>query len=464
MTEKFTAIDPTTEDVVREVETLDAAGLDAVLGRAEEAYQRWRTWSYADRGAVLHGVATAMRDDVERLALLMTEEMGKPIVEARGEVEKACWAAEHYADHAEEYLAPVEIASDATRSYVQHLPLGPVLGVLPWNAPFWLAFRYAAPALLAGNTCVMKHDRHVPGCGAAIAEVVAKVAAEHGAPEALLQNVAIGHELVGQALADARIRAVSLTGSERAGGAVAAAAARQIKPAVLELGGSDPAIVLADADLARAADAITLMRKINAGQSCIAAKRVIVERSVHDEFVALFAERLSALRLGDPREETTEIGPIARADLRENLHRQVTESVEQGAKLHFGGEIPDGPGFFYPMTLLTGLAPGMTACVEETFGPVAAVIAVDSEQEAIEAANDTPYGLAASVWTGSPERGAAMAAEIVTGQVAVNGVVKTDPRLPSGGVKRSGFGRELGPHGIHEFVNHQQVWVGPQRG
>ncbi|WP_105565947.1 NAD-dependent succinate-semialdehyde dehydrogenase [Microbacterium halophytorum] len=461
MTELFEATDPTTGATIRVAPTLDAAGLDDALARADDAFEHWRRWPIADRAAVLRDIASAMRGDVDRLALLMTEEMGKPITEARGEVGKAAWACEHYADHAEEYLAPVEIASDAARSYVQHLPLGPVLGVLPWNAPFWLAFRFAAPALMAGNTCVMKHDRHVPGCAEAIADVVSRVAAAHGAPGAILQNAPLGHELVDRAVRDHRIRAVSLTGSDRAGSAVAAAAGREIKPAVMELGGSDPAIVLADADLEKAADAITTMRIINAGQSCIAAKRVIVEEPVHDAFVELYAERLAALRVGDPRDEATQVGPIARADLRENLHRQVTESIAQGATLRVGGELPDGPGFYYPVTLLTGVEPGMTACSEETFGPVAAVMRAADADEALALANDTPYGLAASVWTGSAERGERMAREIVAGQVAVNGIVKTDPRLPSGGVKRSGFGRELGPDGIREFVNRQQVWVGP---
>ncbi|QYJ05580.1 NAD-dependent succinate-semialdehyde dehydrogenase [Nocardioides panacisoli] len=462
MSETFVATDPTTGTVVREIPTLDAAALEDVLARAESAYDAWRQWSIADRAAVLNGVAAAMREDKERLALLMTEEMGKPITEARGEVEKACWAAEHYAEHAAAYLAPEELASDASRSYVQHLPLGPVLGVLPWNAPFWLAFRFCAPALMAGNTCVMKHDRHVPGCAEAIGEVIARVAEEHGAPRDILQSAPMGHDLAERALRDPRIRAVSLTGSEKAGAAVAATAASEIKPSVLELGGSDPAIVLADADLEHAADVITTMRIINAGQSCIAAKRVIVERSVYDDFVALYAERLAALRVGDPRQEDTQVGPIARDDLRQNLHRQVTESVDQGAKLHFGGEVPGGEGYFYPVTLLSDVTPGMTACAEETFGPVAVVMPVDSAEEAITVANDSPYGLAASVWT-TAERGVEMAARIESGQVAVNGIVKTDPRLPSGGVKRSGFGRELGPHGIREFVNHQQVWVGPKQ-
>lgn len=463
MTEMFTATDPTTGEVVREVPTLDPAGLERVLARAEEAYDAWRRWSIDERAGVLRAIAAAMRDDVERLALLMTEEMGKPITEARGEVEKACWAAEHYADHAAAYLAPEELPSDATRSYVQHIPLGPVLGVLPWNAPFWLAFRFCAPALMAGNTCVMKHDRNVPGCAEAIADLVARVAEQQGAPRDILQNAPIGHALVEAALADRRIRAVSLTGSDRAGAAVAQIAAREIKPAVLELGGSDPALVLADADLARAADVITKMRIINAGQSCIAAKRVIVEDSVYDEFVELYAERLAELAVGDPRSEETEVGPIARDDLRQNLHRQVTESVAQGARLHFGGEIPSGDGFFYPVTLLSDVEPGMTACSEETFGPVAVVMSAVNADAAVAMANDSPYGLAASVWTGSAERGEQIAREIVAGQVTVNGIVKTDPRLPSGGVKRSGYGRELGPDGIREFVNRQQVWVGPAR-
>jgi succinate-semialdehyde dehydrogenase/glutarate-semialdehyde dehydrogenase len=456
----FIATDPTTGKVVREVETLSRDDLEDVLARAQAAFPEWRDRSFAERAEVLRAVAARMRDDVERLAMLMTEEMGKPITEARGEVAKAAWAAEHYADHAEDYLAPRDIASDATHSYVQHLPLGPVLGVLPWNAPFWLAFRFLAPALMAGNTCIMKHDRHVPGCAQAIAELFDDAV---GAPEGVMQGVMAGHEEVEVLLRDPRVRAVSLTGSERAGSAVASVAGAEIKPAVLELGGSDPAIVLADADLEQAADVITTMRIINAGQSCIAAKRIIVEDEVHDEFVRLYEKRLAALVVGDPREESTQVGPIARADLRDELHRQVAESVEQGATLRLGGEIPDGDGFFYPVTLLTEVRPGMTACAEETFGPVAAVLRASDADEAIRLANDTPYGLAASVWT-SRERGEAMARRVEAGQVAVNGLVKTDPRLPSGGIKRSGFGRELGPHGIQEFVNTQQVWVGPRQG
>ncbi|MEX1178904.1 MAG: NAD-dependent succinate-semialdehyde dehydrogenase [Nitriliruptor sp.] len=454
----LTVTDPTTGTVLHERPALDADGRDAVLARAADAYPGWRRRSFAERGDVLRAVAARMREDVERLALLMTEEMGKPIKEARAEVEKAAWAAEHYAEHAEGYLAPEVLGSDATESYVQYLPLGVVLGILPWNAPFWLAFRFCAPTLMAGNTCVLKHDPHVPGCAAAIAELFEQV----GAPEGVMQDLPLVTVDVEAAIRDPRVVAVSFTGSDRAGATVAAVAASEIKPAVLELGGSDPCIVLADADLPAAADVIALSRIINAGQSCIAAKRIIVEDAVHDELVELLRERLAALQLGDPRDEATDVGPIARSELRDELHRQVQETVAAGATCQLGGELPDGDGFFYPVTLLTEVTSSMTACREETFGPVAVVMRAASADDAVAIANDTPYGLAASVWT-TAERGAAMAAEIEAGQVAVNGIVKTDPRLPSGGIKRSGYGRELGPHGIREFVNAQQVWVGPKR-
>lgn len=457
-TTTLTATDPSTGAVIREVPAASAAQVDQTLTAAETVFRSWRRTGFSERADLLRGVAAELRRRSDDFAMLMTEEMGKPIGEARGEVEKAAWAAEHYAQFGAEYLRTDHIDSDATRSYVQYLPLGPVLGILPWNAPFWLAFRFCAPALMAGNTAVLKPDPHVPGCGLAIAEAFAAA----GAPEGVFQTLLAATPDVAGVIRDPRIRAVSFTGSDRAGAAVAAVAASEIKPAVLELGGSDPSIVLADADLTAAADVIVLSRIINAGQSCIAAKRIIVERTVYDEFVGLLRERFAALTVGDPRDESVKVGPIARADLRDNLHRQVTETVEAGAECLLGGQLPDGPGFFYPVTLLTGVTPGMTACAEETFGPVAAVLAVDDLEEALAVANDTPYGLAASVWT-TAERGEALAGELETGQVAVNGIVKTDPRLPSGGVKRSGYGRELGPHGIHEFVNAQQVWVGPKR-
>lgn len=453
----LTVTDPTTGNVVEEVPSLDEAGAAAVIGRAADAFDGWRRRSFAERGDVLRAVAQRMRDEIDTLAPLMTEEMGKPKKEAIGEVNKAAWAAEHYAEHAEEYLAPIELGSDATRSYVQHLPLGTILGILPWNAPFWLAFRFCAPALMAGNTCVMKHDPHVPKCAQAIADLFDESV---GAPPGIMQALLVETQGVEAAIRDPRIRAVSFTGSDRAGSIVASVAASEIKPAVLELGGSDPCIVLADADLDAAIPPITTSRIINAGQSCIAAKRIIVEAPIHDEFVSRLEESLSKLVVGDPRDELTDVGPLARADLRDALHQQVQATVDAGATCRMGGQIPDGDGFFYPVTLLTDVTNDMTACAEETFGPVAVVVKAESAEDALAIANDTPYGLAASVWT-TAERGEAMAAEIEAGQVVVNGIVKTDPRLPSGGIKRSGYGRELGPHGIHEFVNAQQVWVGP---
>ena len=457
------ATDPSTGEVVREVPAATPAEVDAALAAAEAARSAWRDRGIGGRADVLHAVAADLRARTDELAPLMTQEMGKPIAEAHGEVEKAAWCAEHYAEHAGAYLADEVIASDATRSYVQHLPLGTVLGVLPWNAPFWLALRFAAPALMAGNTGVLKHDPHVPGCAQAIGEVFARALAAAGAPDGVFVNLPLETAAVADVIRDPRVQAVSFTGSSRGGAAVASVAASQIKPAVLELGGSDPCVVLADADLDAAADTIALSRIINAGQSCIAAKRIIVEAPVYDALLGRLRERLAALKTGDPADPATQVGPIARADLRENLHRQVTETVAAGARLLLGGELPDGPGYFYPPTLLADVTTEMTAACEETFGPVMAVLRAEDADAALAAANATEYGLAASVWT-TAERGEAMAREIAAGQVSVNGIVKTDPRLPSGGVKRSGYGRELGPHGIREFVNVQQVWVGPRQG
>ncbi|MCH8551816.1 MAG: NAD-dependent succinate-semialdehyde dehydrogenase [Natronospirillum sp.] len=455
----LTAIDPSTGKVLHEYAPMDEQALDAAIERSETAYRSWRQTTFAQRADVLRKVAALLREDIEHLAPLMTEEMGKPIKEARGEVEKAAWCAEHYAQHAEAYLNTEELGSDATRSFVQYLPLGPILGILPWNAPFWLAFRFCAPALMAGNTCLMKHDPHVPACAEAIGKLFERV----GAPKDIFQNLPLETPQVEKAIRDRRVQGVSFTGSEKAGSIVASTATSEIKPVVLELGGSDPCIVLADADLAAAAPVISLSRMINAGQSCIAAKRIIVEAPVYDQMIELLQEHLSRLQMGDPREESTDIGPIAREDLRDNLHRQVQATKDAGARCLLGGEVPDRPGFYYPATLLADVTQDMTAACEETFGPVMVVMKAKDEAEAIAMANDTPYGLAAAVWTAA-ERGVAMAPKLETGQVAINGIVKTDPRLPSGGVKRSGIGRELGPHGIREFANAQQVWVGPKQG
>ena len=452
------AVNPATGQTVREVKTDTAAEVEQKIAKSLTVFHDWKETSFETRAALLRKVAKYMRDNVETLGPVMTEEMGKPSKEARGEVEKSAWCAEHYAGHAEGYLTRQLLESDATLSYVQHLPLGPILGILPWNAPFWLAFRFAAPALMAGNTCLMKHDPHVPGC----AEALEKCFTEAGAPEGLFQALYLETPAVEPVIRDKRVRGVSFTGSSKGGSAVAGIAGSAIKPAVLELGGSDPSIILADADLDKATDVLTLSRIINAGQSCIAAKRIIVEDSVYDKVEALMKEKLGALKMGDPVSADTDVGPIARPDLRDELHRQVQETISQGADCLLGGELPDGDGYFYPVTLLSNVKPDMCAFNQETFGPVGVLVRARDEAHALELANDTDYGLAASVWT-SAERGEAMARKIDTGQVSVNGIVKTDPRLPSGGTKASGLGRELGPHGILEFVNAQQVWIGPAK-
>ena len=454
----LTRINPATGQALDSYPCADAAERERLLGAAVSAYADWKNTRFADRAALLRAVAAELRAARESLAQMMAQEMGKPIKEGRAEVEKSAWCAEHYAEHAEAYLAAQTLPSDATHSYVQHLPLGPVLGILPWNAPAWLAFRFCAPALMAGNTCLMKHDPHVPGSAKAIADCFERA----GAPPGVFANLPLVNADVEAVIRDARVRAVSFTGSDRAGAAVAASAASEIKPAVLELGGSDPGIVLADADLDKAAEVLTLSRIINAGQSCIAAKRLIIEAPVYERFSGLMQERLARLKRGDPREESTDIGPIARADLREALAGQVTDSIHAGARCLLGGELPDGPGYFYPVTLLADVTPEMRVFREETFGPIACLIRAEDAEHALALANDTPYGLGAGIWT-ETARGQDMARRIEAGQVAVNGIVKTDPRLPSGGIKRSGYGRELGPHGIHAFVNAQQVWVGPVR-
>lgn len=451
----LTATNPTTGEIVRTKKPDDPQLIERKLDAAEKAYRSWRKTTFEERAEFMRAVAQVHRKRAGELGALMTQEMGKPKKEALGEIEKCAKTAEFFAEHAATYLAPEIIESDADKSYVQYLPLGTVLGILPWNSPFWLAFRVAIPAMMAGNTCLIKPDPHLPGCGAALAEAFK----EAGGPEGVFDVLLLETPRVESVIVDRRISAVSFTGSSGAGSKVAAIAAAHIKPAVLELGGSDPAIILADADLERAAGTTCLARTICAGQSCIAAKRVLVEETVHDRFVELFRDRLAAIKQGDPSLSETDMGPIARADLRDNLHHQVQQSVKMGAQLKLGGEIPEGPGSFYPVTLLTQVTPEMPAFCEETFGPVAVVTKVQDLDEALRLANQTEYGLASSIWT-HPERGEALARDIEAGQVVINGVVKTDARLPSGGIKRSGYGRELGPHGIREFTNAQQVWIG----
>ncbi|MFX4226850.1 MAG: NAD-dependent succinate-semialdehyde dehydrogenase [Porticoccaceae bacterium] len=447
------ATNPFNGNRLHEFTSLDEEAASKTIAAAHAAFEPWRKTSFADRADVLRSIAARLRERKTGLAELMAMEMGKPVKEGGPEVEKAALCAEHYADHAEEYLAREVLPSDASLSYVCYQPLGTVLGILPWNAPLWLASRFFAPALMAGNTCVLKHDPHVPGCAAAIEEVFAD------APVNIFRNLPLETPKVEMAIRHSQISAVSFTGSAGGGRKVAAMAASELKPAVLELGGSDPCIVLEDADLEAAADVVVLSRTINAGQSCIAAKRIVVEASIYDQFVDMLKARLAKLKLGDPLQKETDIGPIARDDLRQNLHRQVTETINAGARCLLGGELPQGEGYFYPVTLLEGVTRDMCSFREETFGPVMSVVKAADLQDALTLANDTEYGLASSIWTADAEVAESTAMELQAGQVSINGIVKTDPRLPSGGIKNSGYGRELGPHGIKEFVNAKQVWI-----
>lgn len=455
MSTHLIATNPLSGQIIDKYPALTTDQINEGIERAWCAFPTWQARRFAERADVLRSVAKQLRIDKPQLAQLMAQEMGKPIKEGEPEVEKAAWCAEHYADHAHEYLADEHLPSDASESFICHQPLGTLLGILPWNAPLWLAFRYLAPGLMAGNTCVLKHDPNVPACARAIAEVFAKA----GAPADIMVSLPITTPQVEQVIRDRRIAGVSFTGSSGAGRIVAAMAASELKPAVLELGGSDPLIVLADADLDKAADVATLSRIINAGQSCIAAKRIIVVDSVYQDFIERVRLRLARLRLGDPLSAETDIGPLARDDLRQNLHRQVQETIKAGARCLLGGELPAGPGYFYPATLLVDVTKEMCAFREETFGPVMAVIAARDADHALTLANDTEYGLGAGIWTADAERARQLAMSINSGQVAINGIVKTDPRLPSGGIKGSGYGRELGPHGIRAFVNVKQVWI-----
>lgn len=449
------AINPYTEQQIAEYPALTDMHIHEPIQQAHAAFPGWRDLSYAERAQVLKNVAVELRKQKAELARLMADEMGKPIKEGGPEVDKAAWCAEHYAEHAASYLRADILDSDASESYVSYEPLGAVMGILPWNAPIWLAFRFMAPALMAGNTCVLKHDPHVPGCAVAICKAFEAA----GAPEHIVVNLPIETPDIEAAIRNPNIMAVSFTGSSAAGAKVAAIAGSEIKPSVLELGGSDPFIVMADADLEKAMDTATLSRIINAGQSCIAAKRILVDERIYEQFIDGVKTRLEALTMGDPNDMATDIGPLARRDLQQNLHRQVEESIAAGAICLLGGKLPVGEGFFYPPTLLTNINPDMPVFCEETFGPVMVVMPVESVEQAITLANQSEYGLGASLWMSDSEQAKEVAKRLYTGQVNINGIVKTDPRLPSGGVRRSGYGRELGPHGIKEFVNAKQLWV-----
>jgi succinate-semialdehyde dehydrogenase / glutarate-semialdehyde dehydrogenase len=453
------SLNPATGEQHASYPTFTAAQIDAAVAAAHAAQQAWRGTPFDERARHLTEAARLLRGRQDQYATLITREMGKPIAEARAEIDKCAWTCEFYAEHGAAFLAPESVKTPADDSFVAYEPLGVVLAIMPWNFPFWQVVRFTAPALMAGNSGLLKHAPNVSGCALAFEAVLR----DAGFPEGLFRTLLVDESTVGETTAglleDPRVAAVTITGSDRAGAHVAATAGRALKKSVLELGGSDPFLVLADADLPAVAEQAARSRFLNSGQSCLAAKRFVVEKPVADEFQRRFVAAVQALPVGDPLDPATRVGPLARADLVDGIDRQVRKSVARGARVLTGGRRIGDTGCFYAPTVVADVRPGMPVYDEETFGPVAAVIRVADEDQAIRVANDTPYGLGASIWTADVDRGLRVARQIQSGAVFVNAVVASDPRLPFGGIKRSGYGRELSAAGIREFTNMRTYWV-----
>ena len=454
------SIDPATGAALRSYDALTDDQLEAKLRLADEAFREYRRTPLADRARWLTRAAEILEAEKRELGELMTREMGKPIGAAVAEAEKCAWACRYYAENGERFLADEEVETDATRSWISYRPIGPVLAIMPWNFPFWQAFRFIAPALMAGNVGLLKHASNVPGCALAIEDVLRRA----GFPEGTFQTLLVGSEVVARILDDPRVRAATLTGSTPAGRSVGGNAGRNLKKTVLELGGSDPFIVMPSADLDAAVKTAVTARTINNGQSCIAAKRFIVHADVYAEFERRFAEGMAALRVGDPMDPATQVGPLATESIRDEVAEQVRKSVEAGARLLTGGSIPDRPGWYYEPTALADVPRESPAYHEEVFGPVAMLFRVAGIDEAIRIANDTVFGLGSSVWTRDEAERRRFVEEIEAGMVFVNAMVASDPRLPFGGVKESGYGRELSTAGIREFVNAKTVYVKDEAG
>ena len=446
---------PASGESIRSYDEHDAAEVERRIAKSFDAWQAWRETTFDARAGLLLRAADILESEKAEIGLLMTIEMGKPIKAAVAEAEKCAWACRYYAEEGARFLADEHVHTEADMSWVRYEPMGPVLAIMPWNFPFWQCFRFIAPALMAGNTGLLKHASNVPGCALAIEDVVRRA----GFPDGVFQTLMVGADAVDRIIADARVRAVTLTGSEGAGRAVGASAGREIKTSVLELGGSDAFVVMPSADLDAAVKTAVQARTVNNGQSCIAAKRFIVHASIAEPFLEGFVKRMRALRIGDPLDETTEVGPLATEKIRDDLHEQVRATVQAGARVLTGGVPVDRPGWFYEPTVLVDAPAGSVARVEELFGPVATVLVARDLDEAIALANETRFGLGASAWTRDAAERDRFVRELEAGMVFINAMVASDPRLPFGGVKQSGYGRELGRHGIREFVNAKAVSV-----
>ena len=449
------SINPATGETLRTFEALSEAEIERRLALAASLFPRWRTVSFSERAGRLLRAAEILESRKQEWGRIMTLEMGKPIGAAIAEAEKCAWVCRFYAEQAERFLADEPVSTDASSSFVRYDPLGPVLAVMPWNFPFWQVFRFAAPTLMAGNVGLLKHASNVPQCALAIEDIFRQARY----PEGAFQTLLVGAERVGALIEDPRIAAVTLTGSEGAGVSVGRTAGGELKKTVLELGGSDPFIVMPSADVVAAAATAVKARTVNNGQSCIAAKRFIVHEEVAAEFERIFVERMAALKVGDPADSSVEIGPLATPSIAAEVDDFVRKSIAAGAKLRLGGRRLEGPGNFYAPTVLADVPPDSPAALEEIFGPVASLFRVKSLDEAIALANGTRFGLGASAWTRDAAERERLIRGIEAGAVFINGMVKSDPRLPFGGIKKSGYGRELARHGIREFVNVKAVWV-----
>lgn len=450
------SINPATGETLREFFALTAQQIEQKLQLAANTFRTYRHTTFAERSRMMARAAELLESEKQHFGEIMTTEMGKSLKAAIGEAEKCAWVCRYYAENAERHLADQIVETNAKKSYVHFQPLGPVLAVMPWNFPFWQVFRFAAPALMAGNVGLLKHSSNVPQCALAIEEIFLRA----GLPEGAFQTLLIGSDAVESILNDSRVKAATLTGSEPAGRSVAGIAGKQIKKTVLELGGSDPFIVMPSADFETAVTTAVKSRTINNGQSCIAAKRFIVAEEIYNAFEQRFVNEMKVLRVGDPMDESTEIGPLATPQIRDDLVEQVEKAVAAGARVLTGGKKLDGPGNFYEPTVLVNVDPSSAVSCEEIFGPVAMLFRFANIDEAIRLANATPFGLGSSAWTNDANEQAKFIEEIEAGCVFINGMVASDPRLPFGGVKNSGYGRELAEFGIREFVNIKTVWIG----